>query len=98
VSKEQIRSLHFLHDRFARNVATSLSAYLRAVTDVNDRVGRAVHLLRVPDVAARPDGVLRRVDGAARRLAALELNPNVAFTMIDRMLGGTGRGVASPAR
>ena len=26
VSKEQIHSLHFLHDRFARNVATSMSA------------------------------------------------------------------------
>ena len=26
--------------------------------------------------------------------AALELNPSVAFTMIDRMLGGSGRGVA----
>jgi flagellar motor switch protein FliM len=26
-------------------------------------------------------------------LAALELSPNVAFTMVDRMLGGTGRGV-----
>ena len=30
VSKEQIHSLQFLHDRFARNVATSLSAYLRS--------------------------------------------------------------------
>ena len=34
VSKEQIRSLHFLHDRFARNVSTSLSAFLRTVTEV----------------------------------------------------------------
>ena len=33
--RSQIRSLHFLHDRFARNVSTSLSAYLRAVTDVS---------------------------------------------------------------
>src|SRR3954465_7900315 len=35
VSKEQIHSLHFLHDRFARNVATSLSAYLRSITEVS---------------------------------------------------------------
>ena len=34
VSKEQIHSLHFLHDRFARNVATSLSAYLRSITEL----------------------------------------------------------------
>ena len=27
VSKDQIRSLHFMHDRFARNMAQSLSAW-----------------------------------------------------------------------
>ena len=31
VSKEQMRSLHFLHDRFALNVSTSLSAFMRAM-------------------------------------------------------------------
>ena len=35
VSKEQLRSLHFLHDRFAVNVSTSLSVFLRAMTEVN---------------------------------------------------------------
>ena len=34
ISKEQLRSLHFLHDRFALNVSTSLSAFLRAMTEV----------------------------------------------------------------
>src|SRR4029453_7340816 len=34
-SREQIRSLHVLHDRFSRNMSTSLSAYLRAVTEVS---------------------------------------------------------------
>ena len=67
VSKEQIRSLHFLHDRFARNVTTSLAAYLRALDRVLDRVGRAVLVLRVPDVAVGPDRVLRHLDAAARR-------------------------------
>ena len=35
VTKEQMRSLHFLHDRFARNVSTSMSAYMRVVTEVS---------------------------------------------------------------
>ena len=35
VTKDQMRSLHFLHDRFARNVSTSLSAYMRVVTEVS---------------------------------------------------------------
>ena len=31
VSKEEIQSVFFLHDRYARNIAMSLSAYLRTV-------------------------------------------------------------------
>ncbi len=60
VSKEQIRSLHFLHDRFARNVGTSLSAYPARGDRGDDRLGRAVRVFRVPDVAAGSDRVLRR--------------------------------------
>jgi flagellar motor switch protein FliM len=93
VSKEQIRSLHFLHDRFARNVSTSMSAYLRAVTDVNiasvEQFTYSEFLMSLPDPTAFYAVSMNPLDG----LLALELNPNVAFTMIDRMLGGTGRGV-----
>ena len=56
VSKEQIRSLHFLHDRFARNVATSLSAYLRSVTDVTivsvEQFTYSEFLMSLPDPTA----------------------------------------------
>ena len=95
VTKDQIRSLHFLHDRFARNVSTSLSAYLRVVTDVTilsvEQFTYSEFLMSLPD----PTAFYADLDAAARRAsAALELNPSVAFTMIDRMLGGSGRGVA----
>jgi flagellar motor switch protein FliM len=93
VSKEQIRSLHFLHDRFARNVGTSLSAYLRAVTEVSilsvEQFTYSEFLMSLPDPTAFYAVSMRPLEG----LAAFELNPAVAFTMIDRMLGGTGRGV-----
>jgi flagellar motor switch protein FliM len=91
VSKEQIRSLHFLHDRFARNVATSLSAYLRSATDVNvvsvEQFTYSEFLMSLPDPTAFYALGLPPVDG----LGALELNPSIAFAMIDRMLGGSGR-------
>ena len=35
ISKEQIHALHFLHERFARNVSQSLAAYLRSMTDLS---------------------------------------------------------------
>lgn len=93
VSKDQIRSLHFLHDRFARNVGTSLSAYLRSVTDVSiasvEQFTYSEFLMSLPDPTAFYAVGVTPLDG----LCALELNPNVAFTMIDRMLGGSGRGL-----
>src|SRR5690606_15180476 len=56
VSKEQIRSLHFLHDRFARNISTSLSAYLRTVTDVSvmtvEQFTYSEFLMSLPDPTA----------------------------------------------
>lgn len=91
VSKEQIRSLHFLHDRFARNVSTSLSAYLRSATDVSvvsvEQFTYSEFLMSLPDPTAFYAVSLPPIDG----LGALELNPSIAFAMIDRMLGGTGR-------
>ena len=94
VNKGQIRSLHFLHDRFARNISTSLSAYLRTVTDVNvtsvEQFTYSEFLMSLPDPTAFYAISLTPIEG----LAALELNPTVAFSMIDRMLGGSGKGMA----
>jgi len=53
VSKEQLRSLHFLHDRFARNLSTSLSAFLRSMTDVSmvsvEQFAYSEFLMSLPD-------------------------------------------------
>lgn len=93
VSKEQLRSLHLLHDRFARNVSASLSAYLRTVTDISivsvEQLTYAEFLMSLPDPTAFYALTLSPMDG----VAALELNPTLAFTMIDRILGGSGKGV-----
>jgi flagellar motor switch protein FliM len=93
VTKDQMRSLHFLHDRFARNVSTSLSAYMRVVTEVSilsvEQFTYSEFLMSLSDPTAFYAVSMRPLEG----VAALELNPSVAFTMIDRMLGGSGRGV-----
>ena len=91
VSKEQIHSLHFLHDRFARNVATSLSAYLRSITELSvvsvEQFSYSEFLMSLTDPTAFYALAIPPFD----ELAALEINPTVAFTMVDRMLGGVGR-------
>ncbi len=90
IAKEQLRSLHYLHDRFAMNVSTSLSAFLRSMTEVTivsaDQVTYSEFLSSLPDPTAFYALGMQPID----TLGAMELNPAVAFTMVDRMLGGTG--------
>src|SRR4051812_24907448 len=90
VSKEQIRSLHFLHDRFARNATTSLAAFLRTTTELSivsvEQFAYSEFLMALPDPTAFYAVGMPPFDG----LGALELNPAVAFAMIDHILGGTG--------
>jgi flagellar motor switch protein FliM len=91
ISKDQIRSLHFLHDRFARNAASSLAAYLRAMTELSivsvEQFAYSEFLMSLADPTAYYAIAMPPLDG----LAALELNPTMAFTIVDRMLGGSGR-------
>jgi flagellar motor switch protein FliM len=92
ITKEQLRSLHFLHDRFAHNIATSLSAYLRATTEVSiitvDQLAYGEFLTSLPDPTAYYAVSMQPLE----TLMAVEINPIVAFSMVDRMLGGTGDG------
>jgi flagellar motor switch protein FliM len=86
ISKEQLRSLHFLHDRFAHNVSTSLSAFLRSVTEVTivsvEQFAYSEFLMSLPEQTAFYAVSLDPLDG----VAAVELNPSVAFTLVDRRL------------
>jgi flagellar motor switch protein FliM len=94
VSKEQLRSLHFLHDRFAVNLSTSMSAFLRAMTEVNivsvEQLPYSKFLSLLPDHTAFYAIALTPLDG----LGAIEVNPAIGFTMVDRMLGGSGQAAA----
>lgn len=90
ISKDQLRSLHFMHDRFARNFSASLSAYLRTITEVNlvsvEQLSYAEFLLSLPDPTSFNAVSMKPLEGNA----ALELSPSLAFPMIDKLLGGPG--------
>lgn len=87
VSKEQIRAMQMLHDRFARELSTSLSAYLRIGTEVAlacvETFTYSEFLGSLPDPTVFCSLGLPPFEA----LGALELHPQVAFAMIDRMLG-----------
>ena len=96
ISKNQIRSLHFIHDRFARNVSSSISAYLRTVVEVAleniTQISYSDFLGLVSDPTCYAAISLAPLDG----LAALEIGPALTYSMIDRLLGGAGRPMANP--
>ncbi|MCP5105440.1 MAG: flagellar motor switch protein FliM, partial [bacterium] len=90
VSKEQLRSLHYLHDRFSRNFSSSLSAYLRALIDVNlysvEQFTYAEFILSLPDPTYFNAIAMDPLEGNS----VLEINPKILFPMIDKILGGKG--------
>jgi flagellar motor switch protein FliM len=96
ISKNQIRSLHFVHDRFARNASSSLSAYLRMVIEITldsiEQVTYSEFLTGTADPTCYSSVSLKPLDGQA----ALDVPPDAVFPMLDRMLGGQGEPLENP--
>jgi flagellar motor switch protein FliM len=98
VSKEQLRSLHYIHDRFARNFSSSLSAYLRALIDVSlysvEQFTYAEFILSLPDPTYFNAISMSPLEGSV----ILEMNPKILFPMIDKILGGKGEDFGGGSR
>src|SRR5512145_3446696 len=83
IYKNVLQSLHFLHERYARNLALNLSAYLRTIADIVllsvDQLSYAEFLMSLPEttcinvVSIKPQG---------GRLA-YESNPTLVFAVIE---------------
>ncbi len=89
-SKEQLRTLQMLHETFGRTAATSLSAYLRTPVSMD-----LVSLEQVPY-----EEYLRSLNRSVFSVialnpltgeAALEMEFDLIFVMVDKLLGGPGR-------
>lgn len=92
-SKDQLRTLQMLHETFARVAGTSLSALLRAPVSID-----LVSLEQVPY-----EEYLRTINQSVFAVmslppltgqACLEIEFDLVFSMIDRLLGGPGKPVS----
>ena len=96
ISKNQIRSLHFVHDRFVRNFSSSASAYMRTVVEISleniAQISYAEFLNTVSDPTCYSAISMKPLDG----MGAIEISPSLVFPMIDRLLGGAGKPIANP--
>lgn len=91
IAKDQLRAIHLLHDNFARNLGSSLSAYLRAYVVVNlvsvEQLSFAEFSQCLPSPTCLVSLGMRPFDGNA----VMELNPSLVFPLLEMLLGGTGK-------
>ena len=90
IPKEQLRSIHLMHDFLARNLASSLGAYLRAYVTVSlvsvEQLSFGEFLQYLPTPTCISSIGMRPMEANS----VLELNPSLVFPMLDVLLGGTG--------
>lgn len=92
-SKDQIRSMTRIHENFARLLTTQFSAQLRTYVDIS--VASVEQLPYEEFIRSVPSMTIMNIFEAppleGRML--IEVNPNISFAMLDRMLGGKGESV-----
>lgn len=92
-SKDQIRSLARIHENYARLLTTLFSAQLRTYIEIS--VASVEQLPYEEFIRSVPAMTILNVFEAepleGRML--IEMNPNISYAMLDRLLGGKGESV-----
>jgi flagellar motor switch protein FliM len=92
-SKDQIRSLTRIHENFARMLSTVLSARLRTVVQITvasaDQIPYEEFIRSVPKMTVLNVIEMPPLEGRV----IMEVNPNIAYAMLDRILGGRGESI-----
>ncbi|HEX4167225.1 MAG TPA: flagellar motor switch protein FliM [Bryobacteraceae bacterium] len=87
IPKSQLQSLHLMHENFARNVASSLSAYLRSYVMLGlvglEQMSYGDFLENLSSPACIAYISLQPYDGTA----ILDINTNLVFRLIEILLG-----------
>ncbi|WP_026906127.1 flagellar motor switch protein FliM [Paucisalibacillus globulus] len=89
-SKDQIRSIGRIHENFARVLTTLFSSQLRTYVNISvasvDQIPYEEFIRSIPKVTVLN---LYNVAPLHGRII-MEVNPNIAYGMLDRLLGGRG--------
>ncbi|WP_462410728.1 flagellar motor switch protein FliM [Neobacillus sp. Marseille-QA0830] len=90
LSMEQVRVLTRIHENFAYQFASFISSELRTFVQVD--AASVEQMLYEEFINQLPDTTILSVfeSGEQGIRMAMELNPQMAFVMIDRLLGGKG--------
>lgn len=92
-SKDQIRSLTRIHENFARLLTTYFSAQLRTFVQITvastDQIPFEEFVRSVPKMTILTSFDVPPLDGRI----IMEINPNIAYSMLDLVMGGKGTSV-----
>jgi len=95
VSKEQLRAVKGIHDKMARNLASQISSIMRSIVEIQlhsvDQMTYGEFLMSLPSPTSFNVFSIKPLDGNC----IIEINPSIAFPMIDRLLGGSGESYES---
>lgn len=95
VSKEQLRAVKGIHDKMARNLAAQISSIMRSIVEIQlhsvDQMTYGEFLMSLPSPTSFNVFSVKPLDGSC----VIEINPSIAFPMIDRLLGGIGESFES---
>ncbi|MBO0995434.1 flagellar motor switch protein FliM [Bacillus sp. SD088] len=91
-SKDQVRSVTRIYENFARLLTTYFSAQLRTFVDISvasaDQIPYEEYIRSVPNMTVMNVIEIPPLDGRM----IMEIHPVIAYSMIDRVLGGKGNG------
>ena len=90
VSKDQVRMLQSIHESFARLYTASLSTLLRGLVEIELKTVEQVTYGEFIMSLAPPNCLVVFNMEPLKGGAALEMNANILFRFIDRLLGGSG--------
>ncbi|HVT95815.1 MAG TPA: flagellar motor switch protein FliM [Bryobacteraceae bacterium] len=98
IAKDQLRAIHLLHENFARSIASSLSAYLRAYVAANlvsvEQLSFAEFAQCLPSPTCLSVLGMKPYEGSA----VLELSTSLVFPILEMLLGGSGKSSAPITR
>lgn len=90
-SKDQIRSIYRIHENYARLLTTFFSAQLRTYVNISvasvDQIPYEEFIRSIPNMTILNVYSVSPLEGRI----IMEVNPNIAFSMMDRQLGGKGQ-------
>src|ERR1051326_4349704 len=91
IAKDQLRAIHLLHENFARSLASSLSAYLRAYVAVNLISVEQLSFMEFSQCLPSPTCLVSLGMKPNEGNAVLEINPSLVFPILEMLLGGTAK-------